>query len=139
MYYAVLLAVATAGLVLLLVTGHLRPANVLGFCIAFSNAYGLVAGALVGSGLSVQIRGLRGEPHVPPHLGSPLLPAAACLDQTCSQCNFSAAIFLLGFGLVAVPKQLWLSADLHGEQRRVCHQAGLQVWLSTWCTALLLT
>ncbi|PRW61506.1 LMBR1 domain-containing 2-like protein A [Chlorella sorokiniana] len=79
MYYAVLLGVGTAGLVLLLVTGHLAPSNVLGFCIAFSNAYGLVA-----------------------------------------------AIFLLGFGLVAVPKQLWLSADLHGEQRRVCHQAGLQ-------------
>lgn len=46
-YYAVLLAVATSGLVLLLVTGHLAPANVLGFCIAFSNAYGLVAGALL--------------------------------------------------------------------------------------------
>ena len=45
MYYAVLLSVGTAGLVLLLVTGHLAPANVLGFCIAFSNAYGLVAGA----------------------------------------------------------------------------------------------
>lgn len=41
-----------------------------------------------------------------------------------------AAIFLLGFGLVAVPKQLWFSADLHGEQRRVCHQAGLQVRLT---------
>lgn len=47
MYYAVLLGVGTAGLVLLLVTGRLAPANVLGFAIAVSNAYGLVAGALL--------------------------------------------------------------------------------------------
>ena len=45
MYYGVLLGVATAGLVLLLAAGRLAPANILGFCIAFSNAYGLVAGA----------------------------------------------------------------------------------------------
>ena len=37
-----------------------------------------------------------------------------------------AAIFLLGYGLVAVPRQLWYSADLHGEQRRLCHAAGAQ-------------
>ncbi|KAL4424193.1 hypothetical protein ABPG75_001494 [Micractinium tetrahymenae] len=79
LYYAVLLGVGLAGLVLLLFSGRLQPANVLGFCIAFSNAYGLVA-----------------------------------------------AIFLLGFGLVAVPRQLWNSADPRGQQRRVCHSAGLQ-------------
>lgn len=44
MYYAVLLCVALAGLVLLLFSGRLQPANILGFGIAFSNAYGLVAG-----------------------------------------------------------------------------------------------
>lgn len=27
---------------------------------------------------------------------------------------------------MAVPRQLWYSADLHGEQRRLCHAAGLQ-------------
>ncbi|PSC73983.1 LMBR1 domain-containing 2-like protein A [Micractinium conductrix] len=79
LYYAILLGVGLAGLVLLLFSGRLQPANVLGFCIAFSNAYGLVA-----------------------------------------------AIFLLGFGLVAVPRQLWNTADPCGGQRRVCHKAGLQ-------------
>ncbi|GAB4813329.1 hypothetical protein N2152v2_000375 [Parachlorella kessleri] len=78
-YYAILLGVALAGLLLLLLTGHLKASNVVGFCIAFSNAYGLIAG-----------------------------------------------IFLLGFGLVAVPKQLWKCADLHGELRRLEHQAGSQ-------------
>ena len=39
-YYAILLAVALAGLLLLLLTGHLKASNVVGFCIAFSNAYG---------------------------------------------------------------------------------------------------
>lgn len=33
-----------AGLVLLLVTGELIPSNVVGFCIAASNAFGLIAG-----------------------------------------------------------------------------------------------
>ncbi|EFN53506.1 hypothetical protein CHLNCDRAFT_136844 [Chlorella variabilis] len=79
LYYAVLLAVALAGLLLLLFSGRLQPANVIGFCIASSNAYGLVA-----------------------------------------------AIFLLGFGLWAVPRALWNSADRRGEQRRVYHKAGLQ-------------
>ena len=32
------------GLVLLLITGELAPGNVLGFCVAASNAVGLIAG-----------------------------------------------------------------------------------------------
>ena len=44
LYYALLLAVGVAGLFLLLFARRLQPANVLGFCIASSNAYGLVAG-----------------------------------------------------------------------------------------------
>ena len=32
------------GLVLLLATGELAPTNVLGFCVAASNAFGLIAG-----------------------------------------------------------------------------------------------
>ncbi|KAI3424225.1 hypothetical protein D9Q98_009581 [Chlorella vulgaris] len=79
LYYALLLAVAVAGLLLLLFSGRLQPANVVGFCIASSNAYGLIA-----------------------------------------------AIFLLGYGLVAVPRQLWNTSDRRGEQRRVCHTAGQQ-------------
>ena len=33
-----------SGLVLLLITGELAPGNVLGFCVAASNAVGLIAG-----------------------------------------------------------------------------------------------
>jgi hypothetical protein len=36
------------GLLLLLATGELAPGNVLGFCVAASNAFGLIAGALLG-------------------------------------------------------------------------------------------
>ena len=45
-------AVGAFGLVLLLITGELAPANVLGFCVAASNAFGLIAGIfLMGFGL----------------------------------------------------------------------------------------
>ncbi|EIE18799.1 hypothetical protein COCSUDRAFT_45246 [Coccomyxa subellipsoidea C-169] len=64
-FYAVLMAVGAFGLVLLLITGELAPANVLGFCIAASNAFGLIAG-----------------------------------------------IFLMGYGLVAVPRDLEKTAAL---------------------------
>lgn len=79
MYYIVLLGIAVIGLVILLFSGRLQPSNILGFCIAFSNAYGLIG-----------------------------------------------AIFLMGFGLVAIPKQLWRSADTSVERRRLCHVAGVQ-------------
>lgn len=36
--------VGAVGLVLLLATGELAPTNVLGFCVAASNAFGLIAG-----------------------------------------------------------------------------------------------
>lgn len=36
-----------AGLVLLLITGELVPTNVVGFCIAASNAFGLITGKLL--------------------------------------------------------------------------------------------
>ena len=36
--------IGAAGLLLLLVTGQLMIKNVVGFCIAFSNAFGLIAG-----------------------------------------------------------------------------------------------
>ena len=37
--------VGAVGLLLLLGTGELAPRNVLGFCVAASNAFGLIAGA----------------------------------------------------------------------------------------------
>jgi hypothetical protein len=56
LYYAFLLVVALAGLLLLLSTGRLRPDNVLGFCIASSNAYGLVAGAPLAAPLAIGLQ-----------------------------------------------------------------------------------
>ena len=32
----------------------------------------------------------------------------------------------MGYGLVAVPRQLWRTADLKGEERALCHRAGAQ-------------
>lgn len=64
---------------MLLASGSLKASNVVGFAIAFSNAYGL-----------------------------------------------AAAIFLMGYGLVAIPKELWKRADAGGERLRLYHYAGLQ-------------
>ena len=53
------------GLVLLLATGELAPRNVLGFCVAASNAFGLIAGTpLIVSLLSGCL-----EPPFPIHMG----------------------------------------------------------------------
>ena len=41
-------------------------------------------------------------------------------------CACCAGIFLMGYGLVAVPRQLWRTADLKGEERALCHRAGAQ-------------
>lgn len=43
-YYGLLAGIGLAGILLLLFKELLKPSNVLGFCIAFSNAYGLIAG-----------------------------------------------------------------------------------------------
>ena len=32
----------------------------------------------------------------------------------------------MGYGLVAIPRQLWRTADLKGEERALCHRAGAQ-------------
>lgn len=67
-YYCCLLGVAAAGIVLLLVTRRLEPANIVGFCIAFSNAYGLIGAIfLMGYGLVA--------------VGGPLLLAVICFHQ----------------------------------------------------------
>lgn len=118
-----------AGLLLLLAAGRLRPGDIAGFCIALSNAYGLIAGALRLAAV-LSCRGLvlaGGQAPEPAGMqrvcGSPLAQPRTCC---CSNTPAFAAIFLLGFGLVAVPRQLWCSADPHGEQRRLCHAAGAQ-------------
>ena len=68
-----------AGILLLLMTKNLAPSNVLGFCVAASNAFGLIAG-----------------------------------------------IFLMGYGLVAVPRQLWRTADTKNYRKLLFHRAGVQ-------------
>ncbi|KAL3146885.1 hypothetical protein ABBQ38_014857 [Trebouxia sp. C0009 RCD-2024] len=78
-FYAVLVALAIGGLLLLLMTGNLAPSNVLGFCVAASNAFGLIAG-----------------------------------------------IFLMGYGLVAIPKELWRTADTKHYRKLLFHRAGVQ-------------
>lgn len=75
----VLQALAVAGILLLLMTKNLAPSNVLGFCVAASNAFGLIAG-----------------------------------------------IFLMGYGLVAIPKELWRTADTKNYRKLLFHRAGVQ-------------
>jgi hypothetical protein len=78
-YYLILLVIGFGGIIVLMASGSLKASNVVGFAIAFSNAYGL-----------------------------------------------AAAIFLMGYGLVAIPKELWKRADAGGERLRLYHYAGLQ-------------
>ena len=72
-------ALAVAGILLLLMTKNLAPSNVLGFCVAASNAFGLIAG-----------------------------------------------IFLMGYGLVAIPRELWRTADTKNYRKLLFHRAGVQ-------------
>ena len=37
-----------------------------------------------------------------------------------------AGIFLMGYGLVAIPRQLWRIADIKGAEKASFHKAGLQ-------------
>ena len=118
--------IGATGILLLLVTSELDPTNVVvclaelclpavhadgtpdnacaqGFCIAFSNAFGLIAGA-AGAAASASVLLLKGAD---PHLRTP-------------------GIFLMGYGLVAVPRLLWRIADVQGQQRMLYAQAGQQ-------------
>jgi len=38
----------------------------------------------------------------------------------------TAGIFLMGYGLVAIPRTMWREADVRSRQRLLCHQAGAQ-------------
>lgn len=72
-------ALAVAGILILLMSGELAPSNVLGFCVAASNAFGLIAG-----------------------------------------------IFLMGYGLVAIPRNLWRTSDTKNYRKLLFHRAGVQ-------------
>lgn len=41
-------------------------------------------------------------------------------------CGGSAGIFLMGYGLVAIPRTLWRLGDVRGRHRLTCHKAGIQ-------------
>ncbi|KAK9820676.1 hypothetical protein WJX74_004847 [Apatococcus lobatus] len=82
-FYLVVTVLGTAGLLFLLFTGRLAFQNVVGFCIALSNAFGLIAG-----------------------------------------------IFLMGYGLVAIPKHLWKAGNVKLHQQLLCRQAGIQANLT---------
>ena len=43
-----------------------------------------------------------------------------------SQTTLPAGIFLMGYGLVAIPRLLWQSADIRGQQRILYARAGQQ-------------
>lgn len=79
MLYAVLGGLGAVGIVALKVVGNLSFSNIVGICIALSNAFGLIAG-----------------------------------------------IFLMGYGLVAIPRTLWRLSDVKGRMRLTCHKAGIQ-------------
>lgn len=77
-------ALAVAGILILLMSGELAPSNVLGFCVAASNAFGLIAG-----------------------------------------------IFLMGYGLVAIPRNLWRTSDTKNYRKLLFHRAGVQAEKAT--------
>ena len=44
-----------------------------------------------------------------------------------------AGIFLMGYGLVAIPRQLWRIADIKGAEKASFHKAGLQADRGNGC------
>lgn len=40
--------------------------------------------------------------------------------------HVGAGIFLMGYGLVAIPRTMWREADVQQRHRLCCHQAGAQ-------------
>lgn len=39
---------------------------------------------------------------------------------------YLTGIFVMGYGLVAIPKQLWRTASIRGKERLLQHRAGVQ-------------
>ena len=52
-------------------------------------------------------------------------PELLTIDRSTAQLPY-AGIFLMGYGLVAIPRTMWREADVRSRQRLLCHQAGAQ-------------
>ena len=135
MLYAVLGGLGAAGIAVLLVFGHLSPTSIVGIAIAASNAFGLIAGVvpIKSSAKLICQKWLKQA-----------LPILIMLDsiqhgpgiQICPDLHTSIlfvamlpllpGIFLMGYGLVAIPRTLWRLADERGRTRLTCHKAGVQ-------------
>ncbi len=46
--------------------------------------------------------------------------------RTADRVDCNTVIFLMGYGLVSIPRTLWRLADVRGRQRLTCHKAGVQ-------------
>eukprot|EP00894_Picocystis_sp_ML_P003858 jgi/Pico_ML_1/54375/g4733.t1 len=77
-FYGTLGAAGVMGIIMLLITGKLDFTNVVGFCIALSNSFGLMG-----------------------------------------------VLFLMGFGLVDIPRRLWHGGNVEGNRKLSAHRVGL--------------
>lgn len=77
-FYGTLGAAGVIGIIMLLITGKLDFTNVVGFCIALSNSFGLMG-----------------------------------------------VLFLMGFGLVDIPRRLWHGGNVEGNRKLSAHRVGL--------------
>ena len=77
--------IGAAGLLLLLVTGQLMIKNVVGFCIAFSNAFGLIAGTQALCSLLTPAAAQGHRAVLLPRLLQSWLGWTGCGSRACSQ------------------------------------------------------
>ena len=61
---------------------------------------------------------------IPPEIGR--LNCAWQIAERRMQYVYATGIFVMGYGLVAIPKQLWRTANIRGQQRLLYHRAGVQ-------------
>ena len=95
------------GLIVLLVSGELKPSYVLGFCIATSNAVGLLGGLfLLGYGL----------------IAIPKQARPIVLHESITDCRIVPQSVTPATNVT----QLWFTASVKGEERALHHRAGLQ-------------
>ena len=97
---------------MLLVSGELKPSYVLGFCIATSNAVGLLGGLfLLGYGLIA----IPKQARLPKCLLHSSLQGHDTLQRCATVCDTRSCV-----------PQLWFTASVKGEERALHHRAGLQ-------------